>query len=51
MSKIIHQEISFTTNPEQIYEALTNSKHFGELTKAAAKIDLFPGGQFHALME
>jgi activator of HSP90 ATPase len=46
MSKIIHQEISFATNPVQIYEALTNSKHFAELTKAAAEIDPVPGGQF-----
>ncbi len=43
MSKPIHQEISFNTNPKRIYEALTNAKQFSELTGAPAKIDSVSG--------
>jgi len=46
MSNTIHHEISISANSQQIYEALTNAKQFGELTGAPAEIDPVSGGQF-----
>jgi activator of HSP90 ATPase len=46
MSNTIHQEIMFNTSAQQIYDALTNSKRFSELTEAPAEISAVSGGQF-----
>jgi activator of HSP90 ATPase len=42
----IHHEISLSTTPQRIFEALTNETQFSEFTRAPAEIDLVPGGQF-----
>jgi activator of HSP90 ATPase len=42
----IHHEISINSNPQTIYEALTNARQFGEFTGAPAEIDPVSGGQF-----
>jgi len=46
MSNTIHQEITISASPEQIYEALTNTSQFAECTGMPAKIDFAAGGQF-----
>ena len=50
---VIHQEIDFTVSPQQIYEALLDSKEFsgfeaisGEFSAKSAQIDRIPGGAF-----
>ena len=46
MSKPIHHEIIFNTDPERIFEAITDTKKFSELTGAPAEIDPISGGKF-----
>ena len=46
MSQHIHHEIILTSNPKNIFEALTDPAQFAELTGAPAEIDSAPGGQF-----
>ena len=44
---VIHQEISINASPQRVFEALTKSKQFSELTGgAAAEINAAPGGAF-----
>ncbi|MEH7081672.1 SRPBCC family protein [Neobacillus drentensis] len=47
MSKTIHQEVVFNASPGQIYEALTDSKQFSEVT-GGAPVEISPeaGGTF-----
>ena len=49
----IHQEVDFTASPQQLYEALLDSKKFsgfaavaGEFPANSAQIDRAPGGSF-----
>lgn len=42
----IHHEISIAATPQKIFEALTDSDKFSELTGTVAKIDLAAGGKF-----
>ena len=42
----IHQEITFRVGPSRIYEALTNSTRFAELTGAPASGDGIEGAAF-----
>ena len=42
----LHHEISMSTTPQKVFEALTNEKQFAEFTGAPAEIDLVSGGQF-----
>ena len=42
----IHQEIDFKSTPHKVFNALTNTQQFGELTGAAAEIILQCGGKF-----
>jgi activator of HSP90 ATPase len=46
MSNSIHQEIVIKANSRKVYDALTITKQFSELTEAAAEIDSIPGGKF-----
>jgi uncharacterized protein YndB with AHSA1/START domain len=46
MSTAIRQEIDFKANPQRVYEALTDGKHFSAFTGHPAKIDLAAGGAF-----
>ena len=46
MSLIIHHEIPINSNPQRIYEALTDGAQFAEFTGAPAEIDLVTGGEF-----
>jgi len=46
MSNTIHQEITISASPEQIYEALTNASQFAECTGMSAEIDAATGGEF-----
>ncbi|MGG3562159.1 SRPBCC domain-containing protein [Neobacillus rhizosphaerae] len=47
MTKTIHQEVLFNASPGRIFEALTNSKQFGEMT-GGAPTEIIPeaGGTF-----
>lgn len=42
----IQQEITFKSSIQKVFEALTNSKQFSELTGAPAEINSEPGGKF-----
>ena len=42
----LHHEISMSTTPKKIFEALTDENQFAEFTSAPAEIDLASGGQF-----
>src|SRR5258708_8498008 len=42
----IHQEIAFNTSPQKLYEALLDSKQFGEFSGRAAEINPSIGGVF-----
>jgi len=42
----IHQEIEFTASPQQLYEALLDSKQFTEFSGRAAEINREVGGAF-----
>ena len=42
----IHQEVTFSATPARIYEALVDSKHFGELTGAPASGASAEGASF-----
>src|SRR5262245_58101029 len=42
----IHQEIDFTASPQQLYEALLESKQFTEFSGRAADINREVGGAF-----
>ena len=42
----LHHEISMSTTPQRIFEALTDENQFAEFTSAPAEIDLVSGGQF-----
>ncbi|GBF28704.1 hypothetical protein MnTg03_00264 [bacterium MnTg03] len=42
----LHHEISMSTTPQRIFEALTNENQFAEFTSSPAEIDLVSGGQF-----
>jgi len=42
----IHQEITFKCSSQQVFETLTNSDKFSELTGAPAEIEATSGGQF-----
>jgi activator of HSP90 ATPase len=42
----IHQEITFTASPQQLYEALLDSKQFSEFSARAAQIKPSVGGAF-----
>ena len=44
----IHQEVSFTAAPARVYQALVDSKRFGELTGAPATGDSTEGAPFSA---
>ncbi len=46
MSSMIHQEVVFPASPQRVYEALTDSKQFSELTSAPAEIGREPGAAF-----
>lgn len=46
MTKKIHHEISFSTNCQRIFDALTSASQFGEFTGLPAEFDSAPGGQF-----
>jgi activator of HSP90 ATPase len=47
MTKTIHQEVVFNASPLRIYEALTDSKQFGEVTGGApTEISSEAGGSF-----
>ena len=47
MSRIIHQEVLFKVSPNRIYEALTNSAQFSEMTGGApTEISTEAGGSF-----
>ena len=47
MSESIHQEVVIKASPERIYQALTDSKQFSELTGGApAEISTEAGGPF-----
>lgn len=47
MTKTIHQEVAFNATPERIYDALTNSKQFSEVTGGApTEISTEAGGTF-----
>jgi activator of HSP90 ATPase len=46
MTKTIHQEVVFNASPLRIYEALTDSKQFGEVTEAPTEISSEAGGLF-----
>ena len=43
----IKQEIKFNCNIEKLFEAMTDAKHFAELTGAPAEIEAAPGGAFN----
>lgn len=45
-SSSIHQEVFFTVRPERIYEALTNSQSFSEITGAPTDITPKAGSAF-----
>ncbi len=42
----LHHEISMSTTPQRIFEALTDQNKFAEFTNAPAEIDLVSGGKF-----
>lgn len=42
----IHQEVTLPADPERIYQALVDSKRFGELTGAPASGDSAEGASF-----
>ena len=42
----IHQEINFKCNSQRIFDALTKSEQFSELSDARADIELEIGGKF-----
>ena len=42
----IHQEIDFTASPQQLYEALLDSKQFAEFSGRPAEINREVGGAF-----
>lgn len=42
----IHQEIEFSASPQQLYEALLDSKQFAEFSGRAAEINREVGGPF-----
>jgi len=44
----IHQEIAFSASPAKVYEALVDSKKFGEVTGAPASGESTEGGAFSA---
>lgn len=44
----IHQEVSFPAAPARVYQALVDSKRFGELTGAPATGDSTEGAPFSA---
>jgi activator of HSP90 ATPase len=44
----IHQEVTLTASPARIYEALVESKRFGEVTGAPASGDSSEGAAFSA---
>jgi len=44
----IHQEIAFSAPPAKVYEALVDSKKFGEVTGAPASGESTEGGAFSA---
>ena len=46
MSGTIHQEVVFPATPQRVYEALTDSEQFGDLTGAAAEIGREAGAAF-----
>lgn len=46
MPDTIHQEISISATPQQIYVALTDAIQFSEFTNAPAEINPEIGGQF-----
>lgn len=47
MTKTIHQEVVFNANPLRIYEALTDTKQFSEVTGGApTEISSEAGGSF-----
>lgn len=46
MPNTIHQEVTFPASPQRVYEALTDSKQFGELTGAPAEIGHEAGASF-----
>ena len=46
MSSPIHQEVAFPVSPQRVYEALTDSKQFSELTGAPAEIGREAGAPF-----
>ena len=48
MFKTIRQEVTFGATPEQVYEALMNSKKHEKFTGAAAKISRKVGGNISA---
>ena len=45
----ISQVIIFKSSAEAIFEALTNSEQFSELTRVSAEIDAKEGGEFSCL--
>ncbi|WP_062234311.1 SRPBCC family protein [Fictibacillus sp. FJAT-27399] len=46
MSTTIQEKIKFNTTPERLYQALTDSKKFSDLTGAPAEIHSEEGGSF-----
>lgn len=46
MSQPIHQEITFNTNAQRIYDVLTNAVQFSAFTELPAEIDATTSGQF-----
>ena len=46
MSSIIHQEVVFAASPQRIYEVLTDSNQFSDLTSAPAEIGREAGASF-----
>jgi activator of HSP90 ATPase len=45
-SVVIHQEIDFNASPQQVYDALLDSKQFTEFSGKAAEINRDVGGAF-----
>jgi uncharacterized protein YndB with AHSA1/START domain len=44
MSGVIRQEVEFKANPQRVYEALSDAKHFSAFTGLPAEINPEPGG-------
>lgn len=46
MASAIHQEVVFPASPQRVYEALTDSKQFSDVTDAPAEIGREAGASF-----